>query len=337
MTSQTQWNGPLSLIARYTGPHHVSLDTVMEFEDSIVAAGKVTKVDDASADLASAIAYRAWRLQNRFGIDLSRALAGVVARYCKSNNQFVVLMGPHFRKCLPCFLAPGSKSIYLFDAWPEDHDHIVKFAKDFKVANVFITSSQSAALLQRRLPDTRCHWVAEAIDVSHYRFRPAQEKTIDVLALGRRYDAHHHKIVGPLRAARRNYLFETVKGQVVFPTREEFVAGLARSKISICVSSDITHPERAAGISTMTVRYLQSMASKCLVVGNAPAEMVELFGYDPVVPIDLANAADQLAHLLDNYSQHEALIERNYRTVCEAHTWHLRWRQIQRLLAGVAA
>ena len=53
--------------------------------------------------------------------------------------------------------------------------------------------------------------------------------------------------------------------------RDAFIDGLARSRVSICVPSSVTHPERAGDIETMTIRYLQSMVSKCVVLGRAPA------------------------------------------------------------------
>ena len=104
--------------------------------------------------------------------------------------------------------------------------------------------------------------------------------------------------------------------------------GLARSRISICVPSNITHPARAGDVETMTIRYLQSMVSKCLVVGYAPKEMIELFGYNPVVEIDMENPADQLLDILNNFVKYTPLIEKNYNSVLKNHTWRQRWTEI---------
>ena len=107
---------------------------------------------------------------------------------------------------------------------------------------------------------------------------------------------------------------------------------MAKSKISICVPSSITHPDRSGNIETMTVRYLQSMVSKCLILGRAPKEMITLFGYNPVIEIDSEDPEGQIISIINNYSNYFGLIEKNYQTVLEKHTWNKRWAEIKLLI-----
>lgn len=172
------------------------------------------------------------------------------------------------------------------------------------------------------------HWVPEGIDPSSYRFYDYQNKDIDVIEFGRKHLPYHQTIRGFLENTEKVHLYEQNKGELVFSDRESFIDGLAHSKISICIPSNITHPERSGDIETMTVRYLQSMVSKCLIVGHAPAEMVELFGYNPVVEIDNVEPGTQLLHLLDHYEDFIPLMERNYHQVIENHQWSRRWEEI---------
>ena len=182
--------------------------------------------------------------------------------------------------------------------------------------------------MQRELAQCDVSWVPEAIEPESYAFLPAARKNIDVLQLGRRYDMLHEMLLTPLAQRGKVYLYEKEKGRIVFPTREGFVDGLARTKISVCVPSSITHPEQAGDIEVLSMRYLQSMTSKCLVVGHAPAELVSLFGYNPVVEIDMADPAQHILSLLDTFADYSALIERNYDMVTRHHTWHHRWAMI---------
>jgi hypothetical protein len=138
--------------------------------------------------------------------------------------------------------------------------------------------------------------------------------------------------VPALKKAGKTYVYETEKGKIIFPGREEFVRGLARARVSICVPSSITHPERAGDIETMTIRYLQSIASKCLVLGHAPAEMVELFGYNPVVEIDMSDPVGQVLDILGRYEDYLPLIERNFDRVSREHTWENRWKGMAAVL-----
>jgi hypothetical protein len=118
--------------------------------------------------------------------------------------------------------------------------------------------------------------------------------------------------------------------QLLFNSDAEFKEGLARSKISLCFPANLTHPEKSGGINTMTTRYLQSMASKCLVVGSMPDEMKELFEYTPVVELNLENPASHLCNILNDFSSYIPLIEKNYNYVQEHHTWFNRWGMIKR-------
>ena len=88
--------------------------------------------------------------------------------------------------------------------------------------------------------------------------------------------------------------------------------GLANSKISIFVPSDITHPNVTGSISTITNRFLQSMASRCLIVGKVPHDMLYLFDYNPIIEIDEENPVAQIEAILANFDTYIPLIEKNY-------------------------
>ncbi len=168
--------------------------------------------------------------------------------------------------------------------------------------------------------------------MADYRFRDYSRKDIDVLAFGRKYDQHHEQVVDDLEESGFTYLYEKQKGDIVFKDRLAFIDGLARTKISICVPSNITHPERSGTISTMTIRYLQSMASKTLIVGIMPEEMKLLFDYTPIIPIDMDCPAGQLTAILKDFDRDIPLIERNYAFIREHHTWAHRWNSIRQVM-----
>jgi hypothetical protein len=317
----------MKLISDYFGPYHVSLDVVKEFEKSILMDPRVDS-PVSFGQLVSKTSYYAWRMWNQFGSNIARASRMYSRRSSVNESYFTVLMGPNFPKCFPYFYFRGQKSLYLFDAWPQYHEMIEKFFDVFDVSFAFLSSSQVADRLQSMSRKTKCYWIPEGVDTTQYRFYPYEKKDIDVLALGRKYDAYHVQIAPMLANNHRTYLYERVKGEIIFPTREEFIDGVARSKISICVPSSITHPTRAGNIQTMTVRYLQSMVSKCLIVGHAPEEMIRLFGYNPVIEIEMQDPGKQLRSILRDYGDYVSLIEKNYCAVMEEHTWRKRWTQI---------
>jgi hypothetical protein len=199
------------------------------------------------------------------------------------------------------------------------------------VTTAFVSSSQACQQLRQSATACRFFWVPEGIDAGRYRYAPYAGKNIDVLHFGRRYEAYHQAVRHQLERDGKVYLYERTPSRLVFADRAGFVDGLARAKISVCVPCSITHPPRAMGIETMTLRYLQSIASKCLTVGHAPRELIAAFGYNPVIEIDYADPAGQLRWILNNFHDFVPLIERNHSHLGE-HTWTQRWHHMRALM-----
>jgi hypothetical protein len=87
----------------------------------------------------------------------------------------------------------------------------------------------------------------------------------------------------------------------------------------------MTHPVESGGVETVTNRYFQSMASKCLVIGKAPQELIQIFGYNPVIELDLEDPLWHVKKILDNITDYEPFIEHNYTILKRDHTWLNRW------------
>ena len=322
----------MRLITRPPRKYHPSQDAVDEF-DAAIAADPRIRLAAWEGPLQRA-AFLAGSALFKYGGDRGlRAVPVLPARRFVGADlhYFAVLMGPQFAKCMPHFMLPAKKGIYLFDVWPDVRERVIAFIDTFSVDTVFISASQSAAFVGERV-GAAVHWMPEGIDPAPYRHRPLAERDIDVLQLGRKYDAYHERIVGGLERAGKTYRYEKRKGEIIFPTRQDFIDGLARARISVCVPSSITHPARSGEVETMTLRYLQSMASQCLVVGHAPEEMTRLFGYNPVVEIDMGDPTGQLLDILANMDRYAGLIARNHRAVREEHTWHARWHSMADVL-----
>ncbi len=313
-------------IVRWKNPgSHVAQEVVREFENTFQQYSEAP-VRYSGTDWYLKILNRILKLL------YIRKSSGFPLRAVSDIPAFAVLMGNEFEKCLLQFFLRKRNVVYFFDAWPEYHRDIERFLRTCHVDTVFFSSKQVTETFRKINADFRCYWLPEAVNVTAYQCLPYAEKTIDVLQFGRRYDLYHQQIAKPLEEHGYSYLYEKQKGQVVFPTRGEFVEGLARSRISICFPCNLTHPDRSGDVSTMTVRYLQSMASKCLIVGTMPEEMRELFGYDPVVKVDISDPAGQLLTILRNYHQYIPLIEKNYAAVRLYHTWNHRCEAMMDIL-----
>lgn len=308
--------------------YHVSLDTVDEFEKTLLSDELITSVNEKNKTF-SKILIRLWNVFLKFKFRQKNSSNSALN---SSSYLLAILMGTDFSKCFPYFISSANKSIYLFDAWPNKHEKIIKFIDNFNVNNLFLTSSQATEIIQSKVKKTNCFWIPEGIQPEKYKHYNFKEKSIDVLALGRKYNVYHKQIVTFLKDKNKVYLYEKEPGKIIFPTQKGFIEGMAKAKISICIPSNITHPERAGEIETMTVRYLQSMVSKCIILGNAPKEMITLFGYNPVIEIDKENPEEQILSILNNYSNYFPLVEKNYQNVIKNHTWENRWIEMKEKL-----
>jgi hypothetical protein len=197
----------------------------------------------------------------------------------------------------------------------------------------FITARQSAERMRQRIPGLDAIWMPEGIDPARYRGdKPLKERSIHVLEMGRLYDRYHQQIQPHCSAVGYVHKFQPAPWQHAFQTEQEFYDGLADSKISICFPRCMTHPHLAGDVETLTLRYLESIACKCIIVGHCPAELRELFGYDPVVAADLNNANAQLDRILGDSEDYSDLLERNYERLLEVGAWETRMNKVRELL-----
>ena len=74
------------------------------------------------------------------------------------------------------------------------------------------------------------------------------------------------------------------------------------------------------------------MSSKCLIWGKAPQELIELFGYNPVIEVDMNDTQNQLLNLIKDYDSYIPLIEKNYQTVIKNHQWKNRIIDFENIL-----
>jgi hypothetical protein len=244
----------------------------------------------------------------------------------------VNLMGFSESKTLP-FSCWTEIIPYCFDCWPDLYPRWRSMFKRHRVRTAFFTARQSAQYFTDSLPGMKSVWLPEAADPIEYcHLKSWPQRDIDVLELGRKNDSFHAKIVGELAKTNRHHLFERVKGQIIFADRAGLIDGLGRSKLSICFPCSQTHPERSGSVETVTLRYFESIASKCLVVGHAPQELIDLFGYNPIIEVEAGREVKQIECLLSSKVPFQDLIEKNYQKLLEVGTWKARIATILEVL-----
>jgi hypothetical protein len=216
-----------------------------------------------------------------------------------------------------------------FDCWPDKYQAWEALFGRHRISTAFISAKAAAEELDRRLADTNVMWLPEAADPAEYRpDKPLLARETAVLELGRRHHPYHEVIQPYLKEHGFTHRYVLAIGQNVFRSREALAAGLGDTKLSICFPASMTHPDESGGVETVTHRYFESIASRCLIVGKAPVELTELFGYDPVVEAYLADPVAQLEEVLSDLDRYQDFVDKNYARFLEVGTWTARARQL---------
>lgn len=223
----------------------------------------------------------------------------------------------------------------LWDCWPDKWDTMIKDFELFDIKTVMVTSSQIAERINK---ETNVHavWIPEGIKSSLYhKGNVLKDRTIDVMDMGRRMPKLE-KILSQLKTS--GIVNQIITSHInkdgnlndknIAYSNDELHHLMADSKIMVCFPRCDTNPETAVEIETLTQRYWEAMLSRCVIIGRAPKELINIIGYNPVIDVDWNNAEEQITHILATISDYQELVDKNYKTAIEYADWNKRMKQI---------
>jgi hypothetical protein len=219
---------------------------------------------------------------------------------------------------------------WIFDCWQPQFRQWERLLRRHRVRTAFFSARAAAQHFAARVPGLRTYWVPEACDPERYSWcRPLALRSRGVLELGRRWSWLHERIRDPLQRAGVSHLYSDESGgKALFADVATLYEGLGDTAVMLCFPRSITHPAAAGGVETLTQRYLEAIGSGCLVVGHAPQELVDLFGFDPVVHLNARDPAGHLLAVLGDLASHQGLVERARQRLREVGTFECRARTI---------
>jgi hypothetical protein len=293
------------LVRNEIGRDTNSFEDFREFENSVLADPDVTAIEEGP------LTRRAYSVVFKLYRRLGRSLGLRPPFQLPSNPSFdwriAILGGLAFRRC-PNFVFKGRKAAYLFDSFKPwtTIEEIKHFVEDVGISVLFVTHPDSVSELNSALDTCRVYYIPEGADPNGYQ--TDVPKTIDLIAFGRKNYPHH------------NALLKELDPKVVYQcgwldTRQDFLDALAASKIEM-----------------LTMRYFQAMGTKSILLGHCPKLLKDLFGYDPVIEVDMQNPGAQVHDILDNYEDYIPMIEKNYQSFIQEHTYSHRWNRMKQIL-----
>lgn len=244
-----------------------------------------------------------------------------------------------FRNAFPFFFRYEVIPV-LWDVWPFTWGKLYNDLRLFNCKIVFVTAKYMADKISKDL-GIQAHWITEGIDLKDYKKgQNLDERPIEVYELGRQKKEYHAILeelyrLGAIKQYYRNVYNEDGKLlKLAFPTADALLENLPNTKILISFPLIDTHLQKAGSLETLTQRYWEAMLSRCLIMGRAPKELIDFIGYDPVVNIDWEKPAEQITKVLNEISDYQSLVDKNYAVALEKASWDIRIDEIIKILDG---
>ncbi len=231
---------------------------------------------------------------------------------------------------------------WIFDCWGPQFPAWEALLRRHRVRVAFFSARDAAAHFARAIPGLAVHWLPESCDPALYHpERPLAARSIQLLELGRKHAALHDRIREPLARAGLTHWFAMDGTRTpIFETLDDTYRALGNTAIMACFPKSITHPHEAGGVETMTQRYLEAIGSGCVCYGRAPRELVDLFGFNPVVEMDDQDPSGQLMQLLEEIrlgtGGHQESVDWARARLPQVATFRLRARQMLHALQATS-
>jgi glycosyltransferase involved in cell wall biosynthesis len=257
----------------------------------------------------------------------------------KKRNAIIVTANGStlFRESFPYFYSYEIIPM-LWDVWPGKWDILYKDIIRLNCNLLFVTVRSMANKISQDL-GIKAYWIPEGIDLKSFnKGADLKERHIDLYEMGRQMLNLHVFLVqlfndDKIKGYYRNlYNKDGSLSRLAFETTEEMQKTLSDIKIVVSFPQCDTHPQIAGNLETLTQRYWEAMLCRCLIIGRAPQELIDLIGYDPVVNIDWNSPSMQIEEILKNIDDYQLLVDKNYNSAIKFASWEMRIREIRKIL-----
>jgi len=239
-------------------------------------------------------------------------------------SEATLFPAAYFREVVP----------WVYDCWGPQFGAWERLFRKFRVREVCFTARDAAGHFAKAMPGLQTHWVPEACDPSlYFPGKPLAERGTHVLELGRKSAELHEAITGPLRAAGLEHVFSTGGSEKpIFDGLEALYRAMGDTAVSMCFPKSVTNPAGAGGVETVTQRYFETMGSGALAVGVCPAELKDLFGFDPVIALSKSDPGGQLVNLVKTAAAYQGHVDKCRARLLEVGTCEARARAMLEMI-----
>lgn len=208
---------------------------------------------------------------------------------------------------------------FLWDCWSHTLPRLCRWLKRHRVRRAVVTSAVAADNLRVQLPQLDVLTVTEGVLPELFPAGlPLAERDIDVYHYGGRASLLH-TTPGLWREQR-------------YGTNEEFHDRLKRARLTFVAPKHDIEP-RYATHDTLTQRYWECMFSRIVMLGRAPQELIDLIGYNPVLPCRPEEFQTKALHVLAHIADYQPLVDRNRVTARHYGDWAYTMNRVKQWLS----
>ena len=243
----------------------------------------------------------------------------------KSNARMCLVEGASLRfDVFPDYLCHEIIPVF-WDCWPEFWGDVERWFKKHNVRSAVFTASQTAEHFRGCFPEMNILTITEGIETCLYDSPPPlTERENDYLEFGRCCSVLDSSAFpqGAKVISSKYHWKERLQ------TREQLIAAMMASKVTIALTRQDSQPHIAQGVDTLTQRYWECMLSGIVMVGRAPRELTDMIGYDPVIALDKSNPYAQIGDIVAHIGAYQEVVDKNRETALRLGDWSLRAKQI---------
>jgi hypothetical protein len=228
--------------------------------------------------------------------------------------------------CFPDYICYETIPI-IWDCWPRYLDDVVSWIRKHKVKSAVFTASQTAELTKKLLPNLNVLVITEGIDSAPYH--PGEnliDRDIDLLEYGRVERNFFREYIDGLKHVNA----KNSNGRM--STWDKLIKTISQSKVCVALPRCDVDKEFTGGIETLTQRFWEGMLSRCVLLGRAPKELIDLIGYNPVINLDKTNPQQQVRNIVAHIEDYQHLVNRNRETALKMGSWDIRMKQVMEWL-----
>ena len=311
--------------------HHVSYDTILGMENAFIKEGAVLKLFSYDIGIINKILWK--------GHLKTRILDSKVCKDLSDRNILFIAMGIDdlilYKKELQKLAKCNGVGLYCFDVWESKYELYEEMYNYISPQLIFFAYKAACIHFSNSY---RCYFVPQSMDINFFYPRNI-EKTRLFIQIGRRNENIHSMILKYMQDKNipltdDNYLYEKVKGTILFPNTEDLATEIARTKYFVAAPQSKENTELTGRVSDVTARFYEAMACKTLIIGYKPDTFDELFPSDAMIDLENDETLNDVIRFFEEHpEEYQRIVDRNYDLIVKKHTWKERYYAIQKEFA----